>query len=105
MLSEWWGNDESYLGLRGSSPDDDDRNLRLHQFHRPGDGTSGAQGFSVAPLRVSLFSLLVKGTMTSPRARRMAAFIAWKAQLASPKAAQRLRRRRKGLTAKARAER
>jgi hypothetical protein len=42
MLSEW-----GMMSLRGSSRDDDDLlpNLRLHQFHRPGDGTSGAQAF------------------------------------------------------------
>src|SRR5215831_17145021 len=37
----WWGNDESYLTARGSSRDDLLPTLRLHQFHRPGDGTSG----------------------------------------------------------------
>jgi len=79
MLSEWWGNDESYLGLRGSSGNDDRLNMRLHQFHRPGDGTSGALAFQSGPLRFSLISSPYSSNDGVLRSRRMSAFMAWKA--------------------------
>src|SRR5215470_5850298 len=58
MLSDW-GNGEHYLGYAWFVNDDLHPMLRLHQFHRPSDGTSGESRASSGPAP-RLLSFLLK---------------------------------------------